>query len=134
MKRTCVRPVVIAALLAGLSRTAPALPIRADLLVNEKLTGSKTFCLSFTTTKPSSDFIVHAFFPVVSSGFLEVNGKRVLRWRNAPPKSEQKYETSMKSGVVKITIGVDAEVMVDAFNAIGFDQDGVTEIKELDCH
>jgi hypothetical protein len=40
----------------------------------------------------------------------------------------------MKSGVVKITIGVDAEVMVDAFNAIGFDQDGVTEIKELDCH
>ena len=134
MKDSSMKFGLAATLLIAWAATVSALPIRADLLANEKLAGSKTFCVSFKTTQPEgSGFYVNMAFGALSSGFLEVNGQRKLRWRNVEAKKEQNYQTTFKSGVISITIGVDSEVPVKYLSAVGYDQHGVTEIREVTC-
>jgi hypothetical protein len=110
---------------------------RADLIANEQFSGEKTFCVVVGVDAEKAQHrvpgVVLTLIAEASSGYFDVDGKRLYSWKNnANPSAVQNY---VKNGQrLRITIGVSPQVRVAVFSASSGNDGGVvTEVREVPC-
>jgi hypothetical protein len=106
---------------------------KAEFLKNERVSKAATVCMSLTVPPKSTyvpSFRLEAFFSNKTSGFLEIDGKRVLYWKETKTPTWLQNRTS--EGVHRITLGVNSPVEVEII--LIYAEQSATSIRETKCN